>query len=180
MFDLYGNLLGLSETCMKYVALLGDQEFDIEINGENEIIVDGEPFAIDFHSIAGQPVYSLLINGRSYEALVQSAEEGLEVLLQGQLFLISIDDERQRRLRQTSGSKLSERGEFHLKSPMPGLIISISVREGQEISKGDRLITLESMKMQNELKSPRDGIIRSLRIKPGDNVEQNQVLLTVS
>jgi biotin carboxyl carrier protein len=164
---------------MKYVASLGDQEIEIEINGEDEIIVDGLKYAVDFRSIAGQPIYSLLINGRSYEALVQPSDQGLEVLLQGQLFLISVDDERQRRLRQTTGSQLVDRGEFHLKSPMPGLIISVKVREGQKVSKGDRLITLESMKMQNELKSPRDGIIRSLRIKSGDNVEQNQVLLTV-
>ena len=165
---------------MKYVASLGDQEIEIEINGEDEIIVDGQKYNVDFHSIAGQPIYSLLINGRSYEALVQSSDQGLEVLLQGQLFLISVDDERQLRLRQTTGPQLADRGEFHLKSPMPGLIISVKVREGQKVSKGDRLITLESMKMQNELKSPRDGIIRSLRIKSGDNVEQNQVLLTVS
>ena len=165
---------------MKYVASLGDQEIEIEINGEDEIIVDGLKYAIDFRSIAGQPIYSLLIDGRSYEALVQPSDQGLEVLLQGQLFLISVDDERQRRLRQTTGPLLADRGEFHLKSPMPGLIISVKVREGQKVSKGDRLITLESMKMQNELKSPRDGIIRSLRIKSGDNVEQNQVLLTVS
>lgn len=164
---------------MKYVASLGDQEVEIEINGEDEIIVDGEHYAIDFHSIAGQPIYSLLINGRSYEALVQPSDEGLEVLLQGQLFLICVDDERQRRLRQTSGPQFLERGEFHMKSPMPGLIISVNVREGQKVSKGDRLIILESMKMQNELKSPRDGIIRSLRIQSGDNVEQNQVLMTV-
>jgi biotin carboxyl carrier protein len=164
---------------MKYVASIDDQEFEIEINGEDEIVVDGESSAIDFRSIAGQPVYSLLINGRSFEALVQPSEYGLEVLLQGQLFLISVVDERERRLRQTSSPQLTERGEFHMKSPMPGLIISVNVREGQEISRGDRLITLESMKMQNELKSPMDGIVRSLRVKSGDNVEQNQVLLTV-
>lgn len=164
---------------MKYVASIGDNEIEIEINGENEIIADGERYTIDFRSVAGQPVYSLLINGRSYEALVQPSEEGLEVLLQGQFFLISVDDERQRRLKQTSGPQLSERGEFHLKSPMPGLIISVNVREGQEVSRGDRLIVLESMKMQNELKSSTEGIIRSLRVKAGDNVEQNQVLLTV-
>jgi biotin carboxyl carrier protein len=164
---------------MKYVASLNDQEVEIEINGEDEIIVDGERYAVDFQCIGGQPVFSLLINGRSYEALVHTSEVGLEVLLQGQLFLVSVDDERQRRLRQTTGPKLSDRGEFHLKSPMPGLIISVNVREGQAVSQGDRLITLESMKMQNELKSPKDGIVRSLRIKSGDNVEQNQVLLTV-
>lgn len=165
---------------MKYIVVMGESEFEIEINGEDEIIVDGESYGIDFRSIAGQPVYSLLIDGRSYEALIQPSEEGLGVLLQGQSYTVSVEDERQRRLRQTSGPDLSKGGEFHLKSPMPGLIISVWAREGQEVHTGERLIVLESMKMQNELRSPRDGVIRSLRIKAGDNVEQNQVLLTVS
>jgi biotin carboxyl carrier protein len=121
-----------------------------------------------------------LIDGKSYEALVQPCEEELEVLLHGQFFLFSVEDERQRRLRQTTGGSVTQRGEFNMKSPMPGLIISVIVREGQEVKKGDRLIVLESMKMQNELKAPRAGVIRSLRVKNGDNVEQNQVLLTVS
>jgi acetyl/propionyl-CoA carboxylase alpha subunit len=164
---------------MKYVASINELEIEIEINVDDEIIVNGEPFSVDFRSVAGQPVYSLILNGCSYEALVQPSDEGLEVLLQGQFHLINVEDERQRRLRQTSGPQLSKRGEFHLKSPMPGLIISVGVREGQTVSKGDRLIVLESMKMQNELRSPLDGVIRSLRIKSGDSVEQNQVLLTV-
>jgi biotin carboxyl carrier protein len=167
------------EKSMKYFASLGDHEYEIEINGEDKILVDGKAYDIDFRSVAGQPVYSLLINGHSYESLVRSSGEGLEVLLHGQFYIVSVDDERQRKLVQTSGPKAADRGEFHLKSPMPGLIISLSVREGQEVKKGDQLIVLESMKMQNELKSPTDGIIRSLRINAGDNVEQNQVLLTV-
>ena len=54
-----------------------------------------------------------------------------------------------------------------------------SVSEGQAVHKGDILIVLESMKMQNELKSPRDGTVGRIKIKTGDNVEHNQVLLTV-
>jgi biotin carboxyl carrier protein len=165
---------------MKYIAVSGEKEFEIEINADDEIIVDGETYAIDFRSIGGQQVYSLLIDGKSYEALVQPCDEELEVLLHGQFFLFSVEDERQRRLRQTTGGSETQRGELNMKSPMPGLIISVIVREGQEVKKGDRLIVLESMKMQNELKAPRAGVIRSLRVKNGDNVEQNQVLLTVS
>ena len=62
---------------------------------------------------------------------------------------------------------------------MPGLIVTVHVREGQEVKKGDRMIVLESMKMQNEISSPTDGTVRTLRIKPGDSVDQNQVLLTL-
>ena len=165
---------------MKYIAVIDEYEYQIEINGEDEITVNGEPYAIDFRSVAGQAVYSLLIDGHSYEALVQPSDDDLEVLLHGSYFLATVEDERQRRFRQTSGDTDTLHAEFHIKSPMPGLIISVPVREGQDVKKGDRLIVLESMKMQNELKAPRDGVIRSLRVKNGDNVEQNQVLLTVS
>jgi biotin carboxyl carrier protein len=165
---------------MKYIAVIDETEFQIEINADDEIIVNGESHAIDFRSVAGQAVYSLLIDGKSYEALVQPSDDNLEVLLHGSYFLTTVEDERQRRLRQTSGAEETQRGEYHMKSPMPGLIISVRVREGQEVKKGERLIVLESMKMQNELKAPRSGVIRSLRIKNGDNVEQNQVLLSVS
>ncbi|NIM93110.1 MAG: biotin/lipoyl-binding protein [Anaerolineales bacterium] len=164
---------------MKYIAIIDGQEFEIEINVEDEIIANGERVTIDYLSVAGQPVYSLIVDGRSYEALVQPTEDGMEVLLQGQHFSVSVEDERQRRLRQTSGPSVAKSGELHMKSPMPGLIISVKVREGQEIDVGDSLIVLESMKMQNELKAPCEGTIRSLRIKSGDNVEQNQILLTI-
>ncbi|MEE9507707.1 MAG: biotin/lipoyl-containing protein [Anaerolineales bacterium] len=170
----------VGERLMKYVTTIGEESYEVEINGEDELFVDGQRMLIDFRSVAGQSVYSLIVNGKSYEALVQPAEEGLEVLLQGHLFQVSVEDERQRRLRQSSGSTATLRGEFHFKAPMPGLIVKVRVREGQEIKKGDRLIVLESMKMQNELSSPSDGTVRNLRIKPGDNVDQNQVLLTLS
>ena len=165
---------------MKYIANLGDHEFEIEINGEDEIIIDGEASEIDFRTVAGQPVYSLLINGRSYEALVRSSNEGLEVLLQGQFFIVSVDDERERRLKQTSGPTVSEGGEFHLKSPMPGLIITDSVREGQQVARGDRLIVLESMKMQNEFKAPRAGQVHAVRIRAGDKVDQGAIMVTIA
>jgi biotin carboxyl carrier protein len=62
---------------------------------------------------------------------------------------------------------------------MPGLVIGIAVNEGQPVKKGDLLIILESMKMQNELKSPRDGVVSRLRVKTGESVEQRQTLLSV-
>jgi biotin carboxyl carrier protein len=62
---------------------------------------------------------------------------------------------------------------------MPGLVISILVEEGQEVKKGQVLLVLESMKMQNELKAPRDGVIGRVRVKAGESVEQKQSLLSV-
>lgn len=62
---------------------------------------------------------------------------------------------------------------------MPGLVVAIPVEEGQPIQKGQVLLILESMKMQNELKAPREGTVGRIRVKPGETVEQKQTLLSV-
>ena len=165
---------------MKYITSVGDHEFLIEVVDEHHVSVDGTLYEVDFDAVSGQPVVSLLVDGKSYEAYVYEDEQTLQVLLHGRMFPVLVEDEREKRLRAASGSRIAERGDFHMRAPMPGLVVAIPVGEGQEVQKGDVLVVLESMKMQNELKSPRAGLITRLRVKPGDSVDQHQTLLTVS
>jgi len=164
---------------MKYITTVGESEYVIEIVNRNLILVDGIPYEVNFVSISGQPVYSLLIDGKSYEGYMYADDDDWEVLLQGMLYNVQVEDERERRLRQALGEGPANYGEFHLKAPMPGLVVAVPVEDGQEVVKGDVLLILESMKMQNELKSPRDGKISRIRVKVGDSVERKQTLLSV-
>jgi biotin carboxyl carrier protein len=164
---------------MKYISTVNDIEYMIEIIDERHISVNGRILTVDFNSVSGQPVYSLLVDGASFEAFVYPGEEKLEVLLMGRQFPVMVEDERDKRLRAAAGGSVSETGEYHLKAPMPGMVVSILVEEGQNIEKGQVLLILESMKMQNELKSPRAGTIGRLRVKAGESVEQRQTLLSV-
>jgi len=59
------------------------------------------------------------------------------------------------------------------------MVVAVPVEEGQEVQKGDVLLILESMKMQNELKAPRNGTVTRMRVKPGESVEQRQILLSI-
>jgi biotin carboxyl carrier protein len=120
-----------------------------------------------------------VIDGKSYEAYVYEGEDQLQVLLLGQQYPVKVEDERERRLKATAGGHLTESGEFQLKAPMPGLVVGIPVEEGQQVEKGQVLLILESMKMQNELRCPRPGKVGRIRVKSGQSVEQRQVLLTV-
>jgi len=166
---------------MKYSVTVGEKVYLIEINDEHKITVDGVEYTVDFESISGQPVYSLLLNGHSYEAYVYEADAEWQVLLHGDLYPIKVEDERALRLRVAgSSSAVTVSGEFTLRAPMPGLIVEVPVQENQPVQKGDVLVVLESMKMQNELKSPRSGVVSRVRVKGGESVEQNQPLLTVS
>ena len=164
---------------MKYITTIGDKEYLVEIVDEHQVLVDGKPFKVDFVEISDQPVYSLLLDGSSYEAYVYPTDKTWQVLLHGRLYPAMVEDERERRLRAAAGGQVQESGEFHLKAPMPGLVVAIPVEEGQPVKKGDVLIVLESMKMQNELKSPRDGQTARLRVRLGDSVEQHQTMLSV-
>lgn len=164
---------------MKYVTTVADREYVIEILDEQRLVINGKTYEVDFESVEDQPVYSLIVDGKSYEGFVYQSEEGWQVLLRGTLHPVIVEDEREKRLRAAMGGGPIEQGEFHLKAPMPGLVVSVPVSDGQEIEKGDVLIILESMKMQNELKSPRPGKVVRLRVKPGDSVEQRETLLSV-
>jgi biotin carboxyl carrier protein len=64
-----------------------------------------------------------------------------------------------------------------MKSPMPGLVVSVPIIEDQIVDKGQILLILESMKMQNELRAPFAGRIARLKVKAGDSVQQKQILL---
>ena len=65
-----------------------------------------------------------------------------------------------------------------IEAPMPGLILEVSVSEGQEVKEGDALLILEAMKMENVITSPREGIIKSITVKQGEAVEKKHVLIT--
>ena len=164
---------------MKYITTIDDKEFLVEIIDDRHVSVDGKIIEVDFESVRSQPVFSLIVDGKSYEAYVYDGEEDLEVLIKGRLYHSRVEDERERRLRAASGGGVVDSGIFHLKAPMPGLVVSVSVEEGQEVKKGDVLLILESMKMQNELKCPRDGIVGRILVTGGDSVEQRQKMLSV-
>jgi acetyl/propionyl-CoA carboxylase alpha subunit len=164
---------------MKYLTIVKEQPFRIEIIDEKHLDFDGVVCDVDFNSTSSESVYSLLLNGRSHEAYVYPNEDGWQVLIHGLLYPVVVVDENEKSLRVAAGGTLTERGEFHLKAPMPGLVVAVAVQEGQSVVKGDLLVILESMKMQNELKSPRTGRVETLRVKVGDSVEQKQTLLSV-
>lgn len=170
---------------MKYVTTIGEREFIIEILDEGQVRVDGQLFQVDFEAIRGQPLYSLLVDGKSYEAYVSPADKEIpdgkawQVLLRGRSYPAMVEDEREKRMRAAAGVGVQGGAEFHLKAPMPGLVVAIPVVDGQQVNKGDLLVILESMKMQNELKSPRAGVVTRVRVAAGDRVEQHQTMVSM-
>ena len=164
---------------MKYVTTIDGHEFIVDILEDHRVNVDGVTYQVDFMPVGDQPVYSLVVDGQSFDAHVYPNEDTWQVLFRGNLFTATVEDEREKRLRASLAGKVADHVDYHLKAPMPGLVVSIPVKEGQSILKGDVLVVLESMKMQNELRSPRDGKVVRVRVNHGDRVEQKETLLSV-
>jgi biotin carboxyl carrier protein len=164
---------------MKYLTTVNGKTYTIEINRDGRVTIDGEERDVDFKVIS-ESLVSALINNQSHEALVEQRDDVYNVLISGELYEITVMDERQQRLRASSSGFDVEQGELSIKSPMPGLIVAVSVSEGQEVNQGDSLCVLESMKMENDIKAPRAGTVGKIHVSQGDRVEQNKVLLTLS
>ena len=110
---------------------------------------------VDFN--AADKTYHLLINGAH---IYTKAKDELDLLLEGM------------GLQNTVSTKIN-----NVKAPMPGLIQSVAVSEGDTINKGDTLLVLVAMKMENTIKSSGEGIVKTLKVAAGETVEKNQVLL---
>ena len=164
---------------MKYISIVGDNEYVIEIDQEGQILVNDQPLSVDFQQLTEGGIISLLIDNRSLEAIVEERNDHWEVLIRGELYSVAVQDERAYRLAKARGLSNVITGEALMKSPMPGLIIAVSVIEGQAIAEGDQVIILESMKMENELRSPRDGVVKHIYVESGATVEKNQILVSI-
>jgi biotin carboxyl carrier protein len=164
---------------MKYITRVEDQEFTIVIDRDDLIMVNDQLYHIDFQQLVEGGMLSLLLNNRSLEAIVEERDEAWEVLLRGELYTVQVQDERAYRLAKARGTAAEASGEAVVKSPMPGLIVAVPVEPGQTVKKGDQVIILESMKMENELRSPRDGVVHRVHVAPGAGVEKDQALVTI-
>lgn len=164
---------------MKYITTINDREYVIEIDHDHEIVVNGAPYEIDFEQLA-EGVLSLLLNHRSLEAVVEAQDDIWNVLIKGELYTVKVQDERAYRLAKARGGATVVTGDAAIKSPMPGIIIAVPVVEGQVVKKGDKVVILESMKMENELRAPRDGVVSRVHVQLGASVEKDQVLAVIT
>ena len=164
---------------MKYTALINDKTYEIEIGANNTVMVNGEPHNVDFRTIDGSALYSLLLDNASWEALVDRNGDKYRVLIGGELNAVVVQDERTRKMAKAEGAQAAPTGEAIIKAPMPGLVRGVVVNVGDNVAAKQGVVILEAMKMENELRTPRAGIVKEVRVKAGDKVEQGQVLVVV-
>lgn len=167
---------------MKYYVDVEDRtiELDFQEEGEQLVVRVGEDvFTLDLRQVTQPSLYSLLIDNRSYELFVEENGDEFDVLIGGEMFHLKVQDEWARRLANIQRKTQVETGLLTIKAPMPGAVISIEVIPGQEVTKGQGVVILSAMKMENEIKTPRAGRVKSVEVQPGQTVEQGRTLVVI-
>ncbi|TAE75010.1 MAG: acetyl-CoA carboxylase biotin carboxyl carrier protein subunit [Bacteroidetes bacterium] len=156
-----------------------NQDFNFE-NTEEGIKINQKLLDLDIFELKLNQSYHILHQNQSYNVDILKAnyaDKVFSVKINGNIYEINAKNNLDLLLAKMGMDKLTENKTENLKAPMPGLIVEIKVTEGQNIKKGEPILILEAMKMENILKSPADATIKNIRIKKGENVEKNQILI---
>ena len=164
---------------MFQISTSPDQLWEVDYHAADSVALNGEPFAWDIVDL-GAGRFHILYEGRSYNAEVVTIEHATKTIvlkLNGQRVELNAKNRFDLLLERLGMSNAAAAKVNELKAPMPGLIVDIRVVPGQAVLKGDPLLVLEAMKMENILKAPADGTVSNLKIALRDNVQKGQVLV---
>jgi biotin carboxyl carrier protein len=155
-------------------------KYEVSVNGrEGQLRVDDSQFeyrgvARDYSMAQSGPgIYSVLMNGRSYQATMLSP--GV-IQVEGRLYSVDVFDPRELRARSSTGS---QEGRQNIAAQMPGKVVRVLVAKGDAVKKGQGLIVVEAMKMQNELKSPKAGVVAEVKAADGATVAAGEILVVI-
>lgn len=166
---------------MRLQAEIADQKHDIEINRDGREVkarVGDREYELDV-SEPETGVFLIKNGGKVFEVSVdpKTADGTNRVSLKDRVFDVKIIDPK--RLRGSGGTDADASGKAEIKTAMPGKIVRILKAEGDTVEKGEGVIVVEAMKMQNEMKSPKDGSITAIKFVEGDTVAAGDVLVTI-
>ena len=165
---------------MIYNVKVDDKEYKLEIvEGPKslDVKINGRNIKLDNYQVSAGRLSMLLQDNHPYEFEITKNDTGYDCWLTSRLTHCEVISEKAARYARLMGTTIGAGKSKVLKAPMPGLVVKINIENGQSVNKGDGLIIVEAMKMENELKASHAGTIKQVMIENGQSVEKNQVLV---
>ncbi|MBI4497083.1 MAG: biotin/lipoyl-binding protein [Chloroflexi bacterium] len=168
---------------MQFRVRIGQRDVSVEIEprrgSEYRLQLEGQTLTADFAQVGGDPVYTLLLDGKSYQFFAQEENGTLVLIVDGHLYPARV-------LR--GGAPAAAAGvtpfgtaaEQQIVAPMPGVIVDVLATVGDHVTPGTPLVVIESMKMNNQLRAPAAGTVKAVHVHQGQRVERNQVLMVLA
>jgi biotin carboxyl carrier protein len=163
----------------RFTAVVGEAQHAIELqpldDGRWRVTIDGRERVIDSRQTAAG-TFSLLIEHAATEVSVSSRGDEFQVVVGGLAHRLRLLDERalRRRERAAGGD-----GAREVRAAMPGKVVAVLIEAGAAIERGQGLLVLEAMKMENEIGAPRAGKVAEVCVKPGQAVEAGELLIRI-
>ncbi len=163
-----------------FKATIQDRIFTVTGNG-NTTLIDDIPVNADVLEFK-KGKFHILFENQSYTAEIFSVDKESKtciIKVGNSTITVVLKDNYDILLQDIGIDVIIGKKVNDIKAPMPGMVLQVMVENGQQIKKGDSIVVLEAMKMENILKSPVDGIIRKIHVSIGDKVEKNQVMVNL-
>jgi biotin carboxyl carrier protein len=164
------------------VLKIDDKEYYTHFaqNDFSTIKINGKPMQVELLKKYGDNIFSFAVNQKLLQVELDFDEnDNLLIAYDGLSYEVEITNETKKLLAKFIQSSSTGDGarSGHIKAPMPGMVVKILVEEGSEVNKGDSLLIVEAMKMENVLKSPVAGKVRTIKVSEGQAVEKDALLM---
>lgn len=165
----------------RYVVTIEGREIEVEIAYQSEkfsVTVDSRARTVEYNRL-GENRFLMMVDRESIEADVRpGAVSGDRVVfMEGHEIPVSVENWQLAQARKAAGISAHTAAETRLQAPMPGMVLKIHVSAGQKITKGQPLLVIEAMKMENIIKAKADGVVKSIHAVPGRSVEKGDLLV---
>lgn len=173
----------MSKALATYYATINDMpdtEFKVEILEDGpvkKVSVNGKIYEVDYN-VGGDTIHSIILNHKSHGVQISNIRDDVyEVKNKGDYFQVQVIDE----LKKMRLSRIQSvaAGRQVIMAQMPGVILKVNVKAGDEVKAGTPLCVLVAMKMENEIRSPIDGVVKEVYITTGDKMAVNDKMLVV-
>lgn len=157
-----------------------NDRYNFEIEIEKKVLkLTGTELSVNAEELPDGHTH-IIYQNKSYNVELVSedrTQKSSVVKVNGTVYHVSLEDQYDMLLKQLGLDSIKNSKIQEIKAPMPGLVLNVMVQEGQEVNKGDNLLVLEAMKMENIIKSPSDGLVKKILVNKGMKVEKNEILI---
>jgi biotin carboxyl carrier protein len=165
---------------VKYYVSVNGQPHEVSVVerlGELVVTVDGEPMEIEYEEVDRLGQVAVRVGRTSFGISIEGDEHAVTATIAGHVYAVEIEDERERAAH--AAARAAAKGGGLIKSVMPGVVVQILVQPGEAVTKGQALLVLEAMKMQNEIAAPADGVVKQVHVAEREAVGSGTKLVTL-
>ena len=163
-----------------WVVIMNGEHHPVSIlpaDGGYDVSYEGKDYAVRSDWQLGQILYSGTVNGSPVAVQVERHNQTYRLSHDGHRADITILTPREAEFMKLMPVKAPPDTSRHLLAPMPGLLVSVAVKPGDEVKAGEELAVLEAMKMENTLRAERDGVVAKINFEPGASLEVDELIM---